>query len=68
MGWPQPFPRRSAPKWRKIALKMSVISANFKKMEVLRLFLAAKQAFSFRIVVWDSKLLRHGNLSELGPF
>ena len=46
----------------------SVLSANLKKIEVLQLVLQLNQAFSFRIVVWDSKLLRHGNWGELGPF
>ena len=51
--------------WSK--LMVSVLSANL-KMEVLPFFSQLNQAFSFRIVVWDSKLLRHGNWGELGPF
>ena len=34
----------------------------------LQFFLQLNQVFSFRIVVWDSKLLKHGNWGELGPF
>ena len=68
MGWPQPFPRGSAPKWWKITLKMGVLSANLKKMEFLQFFSLLNQAFSFGIVVGDSKLLRHSNWGELGPF
>ena len=37
-------------------------------MEVLQFFLQLNQVFSFGIVVWDSKLLKHGNWGELGPF
>ena len=37
-------------------------------MEVLQFFSQLNQAFSFGIVVWDSKLFRHGNWGELGPF
>ena len=40
----------------------------FEKMEVLQFFSVLNQAFSFGIVVWDSKLLRHSNCSELGLF
>ena len=40
----------------------------FEKMEVLQFFLQLNQVFSFEIVVWDSKLLKHGNWGELGPF
>ena len=40
----------------------------FEKMEVLQFFSQLNQVFSFRIVVWDSKLLSHGNWGELGPF
>ena len=40
----------------------------FEKMEVLQIFLLLNQAFSFGIVVWDSKLLRHSNWGELGRF
>ena len=47
---------------------MSVLSANFKKMEVLPFFSQLHQAFSFEIVVWDSKLLRHSDWGKLGPF
>ena len=39
-----------------------------KKMKVLQFFSLLNQAFSFGIVVWDSKLLRHSNWGELGPF
>ena len=53
VGSPQPFPQRSAPKWQKIALKMGVLSANLKKMEVLPFFSQLYQAFSFGIVFWD---------------
>ena len=49
-------------------LTVSVLSANFKKMEVLPFFLQLHQVFSFEIVVWDSKLLRHINWGKLGPF
>ena len=49
-------------------LTVSVLSANFKKMEVLPFFSQLHQAFSFEIVVWDSKLLRHSNWGKLGPF
>ena len=50
-------------------LTVSVLSANLKKkMEVLPFFLQLHQAFSFGIVVWDSKLLRHSNWGKLGPF
>ena len=48
-------------------LKVSVLSANLKKMEVLQFFSQLHQAFSFGTVVWDSKLLRHGNWGQLGP-
>ena len=44
------------------------ISANFKKMEVLPFFSQLHQAFSFEIVVWDSKLLRQSNWGKRGPF
>ena len=37
-------------------------------MEVLPFLSQLDQAFFFGIVVWDSKLLRHGNWGELGPF
>ena len=47
---------------------MSVLSANFKKMEVLPFFSQLNQAFSFKIVVWGSKLLRHSNWGKLRPF
>ena len=67
MGWLQPFPRRSASKCQKIALKMGVLSANLKNGG-LQFFLQLNQVFSFGIVVWDSKLLKHGNWGELGPF
>ena len=40
----------------------------FEKMEVLQFFSPLNQVCSFGIVVWDSKLLRHGNWGELGPF
>ena len=40
-------------------LTVSVLSANLKKMEVLPFFLRLHQVYSVRIVVWDSKLLRH---------
>ena len=40
----------------------------FEQMEVLQFLSHLNQAFSFGIVVWDSKLLRHGNWGELGPF
>ena len=40
----------------------------FEKMEVLQIFLLLNQAFSFGIVVWDSKLLTHSNWGKLGPF
>ena len=36
VGWPQPFSWRSAPKWRKIALKMGILSANLKKWRFCR--------------------------------
>ena len=58
-GWLQLFPRGSAPKWWKITLKMGVLSANLKENGGLQFFLLLNQAFSFGIVVWDSKLLRH---------
>ena len=58
-GWLQLFPRGSTPKWQKIALKMGILSANSKKMEVLKFFPFLNQAFFFGIVVWDSNLLRH---------
>ena len=41
VGLPQPFPRRSAPKCWKIALKMDVLSANLKKWR-FAVFPAAK--------------------------
>ena len=66
VGWPQLFPRRSAPKWRKIALKIGILSVE--KMEVLQFFLQLNQAFSFGIVFWDSKLISHANWGKLGPF
>ena len=47
---------------------MSVLSANFKKMEALPFFLQLHEAFSLEIVVCDSKLLRHSNWGKLGPF
>ena len=40
----------------------------FQKMEVLQFFSKLNQAFSFRKVFWDSKLIRHGNLGKLDPF
>ena len=49
-------------------LMVSVLSANLKKMEVLPFFSQLHQAFSFEIVVWDSKLLKHSNWGKLGPF
>ena len=49
-------------------LTVSILSANFKRMEVLPFFSQLHQAFSFEIVVWDSKLLRHSNWGKLGPF
>ena len=49
-------------------LTVSVLSANLKKKEVLPFFSQLHQVFSFRIVVWDSKLLRHSNWGKLGPF
>ena len=39
-----------------------------KKMEILQFFFLLNQAFSFGIVVLDSKLLRYSNWGELGPF
>ena len=68
VGWPQLFPRTSAPKWWKIALKMGVLSANLKKMEVLQFFSQLNQAFSFGIVFWDSKLISDGNWGKVDPF
>ena len=49
-------------------LTVSVLSSNFKKWRFLPFFSQLNQVFSFRIVVWDSKLLRHGNWGELDPF
>ena len=40
----------------------------FEKMGVLQIFSLVNQAFSFGIVVGDSKLLRNSNWDELGPF
>ena len=40
----------------------------FELMEVLQFFSQLNQTFSFGIVVWNSKLLRHSNWGELGPF
>ena len=40
----------------------------FEKMEDLQFFSQLNQVFTFGIVVWDSKLLKHGNWGELGPF
>ena len=40
----------------------------FEKMEVLPLFSQLNQAFSFRIVFWDWKLISNGNWGKLGPF
>ena len=40
----------------------------FEKMEVLQFFSQLNEVFAFGIVVWDSKLLKHGNWGELGPF
>ena len=40
----------------------------FEKMEEMQFFSQLNQAFSLGILVWDSKLLKHGNWGELGPF
>ena len=40
----------------------------FEKKEVLQFFSQLNQVFSFGIVLWDSKLIRHGNWDKLGPF
>ena len=47
VGSPQPFPRRSAPKWRKITLKMGVLGANLKNGGFAA-FLAAKPSVLLR--------------------
>ena len=49
VGWPQPFPRKSAPKCQKIALKMGVLSA---KKWRFTAFLAAKPS----VLLWNSGL------------
>ena len=40
----------------------------FEKMEVLQFLSHLNQALSFGIVVWDSKLLRHGSWGEQQPW
>ena len=47
---------------------VNVLSANFKNLEVLPFLSQLNQAFSFGIVDWETKLLRHGNWGELCPF
>ena len=56
VGLPQPFPRRSAPKWRKIALKMGVLGANLKKNGGFAAFLAAKPSVLLRNSVLGLKV------------
>ena len=67
MGWPRPFPRRSAPKCQKITFKMGVLSANLKKWR-FAVFLAAKPSVLLRNSGLGLKLLKRGNWGELGPF
>ena len=68
VGWPQPFPRRFAPKCPKIALKMGILSANWKKWRFCSFSRSLTKCSPSELVVWDSKLLKHGNWGELGPF
>ena len=68
MGEPWPWPSEVHTKMSENHTEDGHFKCQFEKMEVLQFFSQLNQVSSFGIVVWDSKLLQHGNWGELGPF